>query len=49
MRNSGSDEKMMAGLRHGCGLSAHELFVDIVVGLWKVEKVAAMFCVFRRN
>ena len=33
MSDSGSDSKMIAGLRHGYGLSAHGLFVDIVIGL----------------
>jgi len=48
MRDSGSDSKMMAGLRYGYGLSAHGLFVDNVPVLQKMSKVRAIFCAFRR-
>jgi hypothetical protein len=46
MSDSGSSSKKTAGLRHG--LSAYDLFVDIVLVLQKVSKVVAIFGAFRR-
>lgn len=46
MSDSGSSSKTIAGLRHG--LSAYELFVDIVLALQKVLRMVARFCVARR-
>lgn len=46
MSDSGSSSKTITGLRYG--LSAHELFVDIVLVLQKVSKVVAISCAFRR-